>query len=65
MALADSRMVDVTSHFMPKWRYIGAVSWMFQMRQEVRQVKGRGNYIIRSDRENLTNAGVKDERLHT
>ena len=40
-------------------------SWEWQMRREVRQVIGRGNYILSSDRENFTNTGVGEAMIHT
>ena len=34
------------------------------MRQEGRQVMGRGEYIIIPDRDNFVNSGVRDEIIH-
>ena len=63
--LADSRMGDMTAHFMSRWRYRGTESWMWQMRREGRQVTGRGDYIIITDRDNVVNAREIEARLHT
>ena len=35
------------------------------MRREFRTVTGRGDYILRSDRDDFNKAGVQDYRLHT
>ena len=64
-ALAGSRMTDVTAHFTPRWWYQGTGNWTCQMRQKGRTVTGRGDYILISDRDDVTNAGVHEARLHT
>ena len=63
--LADSRMGDMTAHFMSRWRYRGTGSWMWPLRRECRQVTGRGDYIIITDRDNVVNARVREARFHT
>ena len=62
---ADSRLVGMTAHFRPRRQYRGAESWTWHMRQEGRQVTGRGDYILRSDRNSFVNLGVREARLHT
>ena len=64
-ALADSGLGDVIAHFITRWQYRGKVNWTWQMRQEGRQVTGRGDYILRSDRNSFVNLGVREARLHT
>ena len=39
--------------------------WTWKIRQEVRQVTGRGDYILISDRDNFVKAGVREARLHS
>ena len=63
--LLNSGLVDVTSHFVLRRRYIGAGSWMWQLQREVRQMTGRGDYILSSVRDNFFNAGVREARILT
>ena len=63
--LLDSRLVDVKCHFMLRRQYRGAGSWMWQLQREGRQVTGKGDYILSSDRDNFVNAGVREARLFT
>ena len=48
--LLECRLVDTTSHFMQRRWYRGGRCWMWRMRQEGRQVTGRGDYVLRTDR---------------
>ena len=63
--LLNSGLVDVTSHFVLRRRYRGAGSWMWQLQREVRQMTGRGDYILSSDRDNFFNAGVREAIIFT
>ena len=42
-----------------------AGSWTWQKRRECRQVMGRDNYSLSSDRNNFFNARVREARIHT
>ena len=65
LALAGSRLGDVTAYFAPRRRYIGTRIWMWQIRREGIQVTDRGDYIFISDRGSFVNASVREARLHT
>ena len=57
MALAGIRLGDVTDHFTLSQQYRGTWNGTWQMRREVRQVTGRGEYFLRSDRDRFVKAG--------
>ena len=43
MVLGESGLANMTAYFMPRRWYRGALSWTWQMRQESRQVTGKGD----------------------
>ena len=55
----------MTSHFMPRKRYIGDGRWTWQMRREDRQVTEQGDYVLGTSRHTFFNAGVREAQLHT
>ena len=55
----------MTSHFMPRKRYIGDGRWTWQMRREDRQVTEQGDYVLGTSRHTFFNAGVREARIHT
>ena len=63
--LADIGVVDLTAHSMPRRRYRGSGHWAWQMRREIRQVMGRGDYILRIDMESFSNAGLREACIYT
>ena len=65
MVLVDKGLVNMTDHFMPKRRCSGAGSWTWRIHREGRQVTGRGNYILSTDRRNFTNTGMREPRHGT
>ena len=65
IALAGSGLPDVISHFTPRRRYRGTENWTWKMRWEGMTVTGKGDYILGSDRDDFTKAGVRESRHHT
>ena len=58
-ALEGSGLTGVTAHFTPRQRYLGTENWTWHMRREGMAVSGRGKYILGSDRDEFTKAGVR------
>ena len=64
-ALTGSVLMDVTSHFTTRQHYRGRENSAWQVGWEGRKVSGSGDYILVSDRDDFTKAGVWEARLHT
>ena len=52
-ALADQGLVNTTDHFLPWQLYRGVGEWMWSMQRYGRQVTGRGDYLLSTDRSTL------------
>ena len=58
-ALADQGMVNTTVHLLPMRRYRGAGGCTWSMQREGRQVTGRGDCILSTDRSIFVNSGLR------
>ena len=64
-ALANIGLVNLTAHFIPRRRYIGAGRWTWQIRREFIQVTGGGDYILSTYRQSFSDTGLREARIHT
>ena len=64
VALVDRVLVNMAYHIMTQRRG-GAGIWTWYMQQEWRQVMGRGEYILSTDRRKFTNMGMREPRYGT
>ena len=54
-ALAEQGLVNMTYHLIPRRQYWGAVGCKCSMQRYRRQVTGRGDYILSTDRNSFVN----------
>ena len=64
-ALADRGLVNIIDHFLSQRRYWGAGGWAWIMQRDGRQVTGRGDYILSTDRRIFFNAWIWETRHGT
>ena len=65
MALVDRGLVNMTDYFLPRIQYWGAGGWIWSMQRDERQVTGRGDYILSTDRRIFFNAWIWETRHGT
>ena len=64
-ALLDRGLFNMIDYFMPRKSYKGAGIWAWFMQWEGRQVTGRGDYILSTDMQKFTYAGLLEPRYGT
>ena len=64
-ALADRGLVNMIDYLSPRKRYRGVGGWTWSMQRYRRQMTGRGDYFLSTDRSSFVNAGLQETQHGT